>query len=485
MSPLLVTVLLSVHPIHPGLSDVHAEAVTPVMDRARAELDAVISKLKPHNVVTTAAYGSWFLPVVAVGGDLDFLGVVDLGVLPPEGVGEAAIQRIEALLLGLAQRPKGDPSMALLAVEGLDPQFKLVHRARAVELVERAAKGPSNVAYPLEGRQVPYSFPAGVVSLPLHPRAKYLSNAFNLDPREQANVREVSIQFFFTATAGGRKLLLQPLYGRAAAPIEMWRFVLEAAFQSPGDRASFAKVARPGFDDLARRAEYAAFMLMVADQEIEAGRAIKAVKRLAQTFLAVAPVVEVQARRRFQGEAASWLSGPAAVFDDLAAVAKIHAKAEKLGVEGAFRRSGDVARVVDGYLARLAKLEAGGLSATLMQVHTDGTAWARVAKAAKAKSVELAPKTEALREWSKTWHAMLAEASVRMVPVSGLQGEAVVIRAADLKGAPVPSWPLAPWRIEVRDLGAADPVRTIFSHEPRSAGWSRLRSALRSAPLQW
>ena len=278
MSLLLVSALLSVHPIHPGLSDVHSAAVEPVLSRAREELDTVVSKLKPHSVVATAAYGSWFLPVVAVGGDLDVLGFVDLGVLPPNEPGEAAVQRIEALLVGLGQRGgRADASLALLAVEGLDGTFRLQHRARAVELIERAAKGASNVAYPLAGRQVPYAFPAGVVSLPLHPRAKYISNRFALDPAKRANVREVSMQFFFTARVGERPLILQPLYGRAAAPIELWRFVLEAVFADVRQRARFAKVARGGFDEVGRRAEYGAFMLMVADLEIAGGRAVKAV----------------------------------------------------------------------------------------------------------------------------------------------------------------------------------------------------------------
>ncbi len=488
MSPMLVSVLLSVYPIHPGLSDVHSAAVTPVMTRAKAEVEAVVGPLKQHKLVTTAAYGSWFLPVVAVGGDLDFLGVVDIGDLPASGAGEAAVQRIEALLIGLGQRMgRADPSLTLLQVEGLDGDFKLTRRARAIELIEAAAKGPSNVAYPLKGRQVPYYFPPGVVSLPLHPRAKYLSNAFGLDPAKQANVREVSVQFFFVARANGKPLILQPLYGRAAAPIELWRFVLETAFASADDRARFSAIARPGFDDTARRAEYGAFMLMVADQEIGGKRAVKAVKRLAQAFLAIEPAIDAQTKRDFVRQAAQWLVGPSAIYDDLKAVAKIHAKAVKAGVEASFRQSGDVRRVVDGYISRLGKLKDGELQKLLMKVHSDPKAWAAVASAAKAKSKSTAPDMGKVRDWSRRLHSIYDAAGVRMVPVHGLEGDAVVIRRADLEGvsqASLPRWPIAPWRIEVREVPGADPVRRLFV-QLRTAGGKRLQDALKATPLRW
>lgn len=488
MSPMLVSVLLSVYPVNPGLSDVHSAAVTPVMVRARAEVEAVVGPLKQHELVTTAAYGSWFLPVVAVGGDLDFLGIVDIGELPPSGVGEAAVQRIEALLIGLGQRQgRSDPSLALLEVEGLDSTFKLTSRARAVELVERAAKGPSNVAYPLGGRKAPYSFPPGVVSLPLHPRARYLSNAFGLDPAKQANVREVSVQFFFVARANGKRLILQPLYSRAAAPIELWRFVLETAFASPADRARFSAVARPGFDDAARRAEYGAFMLMVADQEIEAKRAVKAVKRLAQSFISIEPAVDARTRRDFVRQAAMWLVGPSAVYDDLKAVAKIHAKAVKVGAERTFRQSGDVARVVDGYITRMGALKDGELQKLLMAVHSDPKAWSAVAEAAGARAGSTTPDMGKLRDWSRRLHGIYDAAGVRMVPVHGLEGDAVVIRRADLEGvseAALPRWPVAPWRIEVREVAGSGPVRRLFL-QLSTAGGARLRDALKAAPLRW
>ena len=516
----------TVYPISAVLVGEHADVVRPVMARARQEVEAVVAAVKaqgqPVSLAMTAAYGSWFLPLVRVGGDLDFLGVIHLGKLP-EGpdvrtASEAAIARIEAVLAGFYARRKAatDPSMALLAVEGLGDDGKLHNRGRALELVDavigQVAQGRGvDTAFPYKGRQAPYHFDPRLVSITVHPRAKYLSNRFNLEPKQTAHVREVSVQFFFVAEQGQRTVILQPLYARAASPIRLWRFVFETAFASPAERDQFAALAEPGFDLGVRRPNYGAFMLQIGGLEISGKRPIKAAKRLLQSFLMIEPALPEKTRRTFRQEVGGWLTSTAAALDDLAAVTHIHAKAAKVGAVAAFHASGDARRVLDGYAARMgAAAKAGQAGAADLESllplidavrpsdgKTEAARWDTVAAKAAELARKLGPPKNRLEHWQTVLGKAYHGAGCRMVPIAGLKEDRVVVparglTALGLDAKMLPAWPGGAYRFDVQPsdawtqlLGAQPsdgPVRHFFIRQSATtveqAGWQAMQRAL-------
>jgi hypothetical protein len=486
----------AVHPISPLLSAAHAPVIRAVLDRASAEVGAVATQTKAQ-VTATAAYGSWFLPHIVQGGDLDVLAVFDLGDAPS---GEALVRGVESVLGAFAQRKgRDDPTMALLAVEGLGPDGALEHRARAVALVDAALAaldqgvGPT-VSYPHGDRRAPYTYEPGHVSLPVHPRAKYLSNAFRPADPTAAHVREVSVQFFFVAHRGGKTVVLEPLYRKAASPIRIWRFLFETAFPDPASRDRFAAVAGAGLDLDLRRTEYGAFILTVAGMEIASGkRPIKGAKRLLQSFLMAEPALDPKVAAAFRAEIAQWLRGPAALLDDLDAVAGIFAKAARTGAEGAFRKSGDVERVLTAYEAALKPWapKVPGLAALtplIQAVRSAGpadraAAWKSLAKAGSDLARTAGPPRARLDHWFGLLSAVWRGAGVRMVPVVGTDESAVWVPDDAPKtlglDAKAITWGGA-WPIELSPKRGT-PVRHLFVRadvDPAAArAWAAMRAA--------
>ena len=486
----------AVHPISPLLSAAHAPTIRGVLDRVGAEVAAVAQQTKAQ-VTATAAYGSWFLPHVVQGGDLDVLAVFDLGDAPS---GEALVRGVESVLRAFAARKgRDDPSMALLAVEGLAADGALEHRAQAVTLVDAAlaaldkGQGPT-VSFAYGDRRAPYTYAPGHISLPVHPRAKYLSNAFRPAEPHAAHVREVSVQFFFVAHRGGRAVVLEPLYRKAAAPIRIWRFLFETAFPDPASRDRFAALAGAGVDLERSRTEYGAFILTVAGMEIASGsRPIKGAKRLLQSFLMAEPALDPKDAAAFHAEIAQWLRGPAALLDDLDAVAGIFAKAATTGAEGAFRQSGDVARVLTAYEAALKPLgpKVPGLAALtpLMEaVRQAGpadraAAWKALAHASSDLARDAGPPRARLDHWFSLLSGAWRAAGVRMVPVVGTDDTAVWVpddapEALGLDPKAI-TWSGA-WPIELSPRRGT-PVRHLFVRvdvDPAAAkAWAAMRAA--------
>ncbi len=427
------------------------------------------------------------------------LGLIDIGALTPDRAGaEAAVVRVEALLRGLkAEKGKGTTDLAILDVDGLDAAGQLESRARAVDQVAAMlagveAKKGTDLAFPYLGRQAPYHFAPGRVSLTVHPRAKCISDRFAVDAAIASPVREVSVQFFFVGHVGDHPVVLEPLYVRGASPIRIWRFVFETVFATPADRAAFAAVAGAGMTLDLRRAEYGAFILSIAGVEIEGGRALKAAKRLLQSFAVLEAALPAETAAAFRAEVGPWLRGPAAALDDLGAVASIFRKAAHVGVEGALRNAGTVEEVLAGYRARLARVKAPGvdalpglIDAVLKAGPVDrAAAWQALEDAAEAAARAVSPPRERLLHWAHTLDAAWRGAGVYMVPVHGLVDDAVMVPAAAvdhlrLKPSRV-TWPGA-WPLRVAPTPAVPPVRHLFvqaSTGPADeAGWAAMRRA--------
>ncbi|MCB9535027.1 MAG: hypothetical protein H6704_02095 [Myxococcales bacterium] len=490
-------------PIAPTLDARHADEVRPALAAADARLRAIVAgvaaKGVPLKVVTTGAYGSWFVPLVERGGDLDVLGLIDIGALTADRAGaEAAVGRVEALLRGLrAEKGKATTDLAVLDVDGLDAGGQLEDRRRAVAQVAAMlagvpAKKGTDLAFPYRGRQAPYHFAPGRVSLTVHPRAKCISDRFAVDAAVASPVREVSIQFFFVGHVGDHPVVLEPLYVRGASPIRIWRFVFETVFATPADRAAFAAVAGADLDLDLRRAEYGAFILSVAGAEIEGGRAMKAAKRLLQSFAVAEAALPADTAAAFRAEVGPWLRGPAATLDDLGAVASIFRKAAHVGVEGALRDAGTVKAVLAGYRARLARLKAPGVDALPGRIDAvlkagpvdRAAAWQALEDAAEAAAKAVGPPPERLLHWAQVLDDAWRGAGVYMVPVHGLVDGAVVVPAAAvdhlrLKPSRV-TWPGA-WPLRVAPTPAEPPVRHLFVQSSTgpsdAAGWAAMLRA--------
>lgn len=490
-------------PIAPTLDTRHAAEVRPALAAADARLRAIVAEVaaagRPLKVVTTGAYGSWFVPLVERGGDLDVLGLIDIGALSADRAGaEAAVARVEALLRALkAHKGKDGTDLAILDIDGLDAAGALEDRGRAVDQVAamlagvRARKG-TDLAFPYRDRQAPYHFAPGRVSLTVHPRAKCISDRFAVDPAIASPVREVSIQFFFVGHVGDHPVVLEPLYVRGASPIRIWRFVFETVFATPADRAAFAALAGADMALDLRRAEYGAFILSVAGVEIEGGRSLKAAKRLLQSFAVAEAALPPATAAAFRAEVGPWLRGPAAALDDLGAIASIHRKAAHVGVEGALRDAGTVQRVLAGYRARLAQVKAPGVEAlpglmdgVLKAGPVDrAAAWQALEDAAEAAARAVGPPRDRLVHWAQTLDAAWRGAGVYMVPVHGLVDGAVVVPAGAVDALRLkPSritWPGA-WPLRVAPTPDAPPVRHLFvrgSTGPSDeAGWAAMQRA--------
>lgn len=490
-------------PIAPTLDTRHAAEVRPALAAADARLRAIVAEVaaagQPLKVVATGAYGSWFVPLVERGGDLDVLGLIDIGALTPDRAGaDAAVTRVEALLQALKARKGRDaPDLAILDIDGLDPAGKLEARDRAVDQVAAMLAGVSarrgtDLTFPYRDRQAPYHFAPGRVSLTVHPRAKCLSDRFAVDPAIASPVREVSIQFFFVGRVGDHPVVLEPLYVRGASPIRIWRFVFETVFATPADRAAFAALAGADMDLDLRRAEYGAFILSVAGVEIEGGRALKAAKRLLQSFAVAEAALPPATAAAFRAEVGPWLRGPAAALEDLGAVASIHRKAAHVGVEAALRDAGAVQGLLAGYRARLAKVKAPGvealpglMDAVLRAGPVDrAAAWQALEDAAEAAARAVAPPPERLLHWAQALDAAWRGAGVYMLPVHGLVDGAVVVPAAAVEALHLkPSrvtWPGA-WPLRVTPTPDVPPVRHLFVRQSTgpadAAGWAAMQRA--------
>ncbi len=233
-----------------------------------------------------------------------------------------------------------------------------------------------------------------------------------------------------------------------------------------------------------RRAEYAAFMLMVADIEIGGGRATKAAKRLAQAFLAVEPAAPAQLKARVYQELGDILAGKGAAYDDLAAVAGIHAAAAEAKALAPFAKSGDVKRLADGYRARLGK-DDPEVARLLEQAAAGEDVWGKIKGHAKKKGAEHSPTRERLQALYDAIGGFLGEAGLHMHPVIGLEGDSVVLarKGFEALGVPDLKWPVAPWKYELRDSDAR-PVRKLYVRGP-GKGWAAMEAALKKAPLRW
>lgn len=493
----------------PTLDARHLPKIRPVMDRASAELSLVVDHVAVEHpsvsLAMTGVHGSWFLPLVELGGDLDVLGVIDLGTLPADGGADAAITRIEAVLRGFRRRgalPRVDTGMAMLQTQGIGEDGRMDRRADALALVERAIAGAdgagTEASYAVGERRVPYHFPPGVVSLTVHPRAKYLSNRFALEPAMATHVREVSIELIFLArTSSGHPLVLQPLYARGAAPIEAWTFIHGVMFDDPVARDRFAAwVLPPGFDLVERSVTYGAHMLEVARTELEGPRPIKAGKRLLQSWLMIEPGFPDEAAR-FRAELQAWLHGPAAELGDLAAFAGVLADAARAGAEQAFWDGGDLDRVLTGYRVRLRRLSvdlAGALDPLRARLEAVRgaepddrvAAWEALEAEARRAAVALGPGRDRLRYWADRLAARYAELGCRRLPVLDVREPLVRMPIAALEPAGLTRehvrWPGRTWRVEWVDHDEAEPLRTLHvrvaTTPEQQRAWERVSQAL-------
>ena len=127
--------------------------IQPSISRLESELGQVVRELRekgfPIDLASSGAYGSGFLRYVAVGRDLDYLAVVDLGSVEHEGSPERTIlDRVEAVLKTFARRmDRGgeDPGLIPFGVDGLGKKGGLEKRSlikvRLVEALNRLQQG--------------------------------------------------------------------------------------------------------------------------------------------------------------------------------------------------------------------------------------------------------------------------------------------------------------------------------------------------------
>ena len=444
------------HFVNPTLDARNARYVEKAMARAREEVEAVVraasTKSAPLRLESSAAYGSWFVPFVRVGADLDYMGIIDLGEVGPGPQGaDAAIARIEAFLKAFETRrsKQPDPTMAFLKSEGLDEHGRLVDRARAAQIVTEALTATLEdrgmiAKFDHNGQEIPYAFPAGQVSITVHPRAKYLSNQFETDDTVLSHVRELSLQFFFTLRVRAKladppkTLLLQPLYKRAGSPILLRRFIFETVFDRVEARDAFAAIAQRGFDLATRRPQYGAFILHVGRMEVRNGRALKAAKRVLQSYLVLADGLSPELKAAFEKGYGAWMSSPGVtVLADLVSVADIFESAAKKGAEAAFRNSGDLERLIERYRAALALIRRahpehadalGRLANELDAIERAApdqrvAAWQAVIESAGGLAKVLGPPLEGVSELATRLTSTLRAAGVFMVPVAGIQGD--------------------------------------------------------------
>jgi hypothetical protein len=480
---------LALHGFHPTLHDKHARVIQPTMDRAHAEVAEVVAHVPEVSLQSTAAYGSWFLPHVAVGGDLDFLAVVDLGTLSqdPAAAAQQAVSRIEAVMAVLEDRASDDPTLSLLRVDGLTDSGQVPERAQALSLVEDAVRGVeqggSEAAFAYKGEVAPYHIAAGVASLTMHPRALYISNTFALKPRRGTHVREVSVQLQFVATtAGGADLSFQPLYARAASPIRSWTMRYELMFADPDDRDWFFEhVLASDVEPAEQAVQYGSLMHRIASGEVKSARPMKAAKRLLQAYLMVAPALSHAHRTAFEREVGGWLESKAAQLDDLAVMATL---LEHAGTAATLWNA-ELEPVLAATLRQLRPLLAPDDHARLATV-SDARDWAAVHELAAELARTHGPARHRLDHWSARLGETYAELGCREVPIRGLEEQAVLVASEDLvaqglSADQLPAWPGPTWEINVVQTPPGPVVRTLYLRTPSpeaDALWAHIQATL-------
>lgn len=440
--------------------------IQPSISRLESELGQVVRELRekgfPIDLASSGAYGSGFLRYVAVGRDLDYLAVVDLGSVEHEGSPERTIlDRVEAVLKTFARRmDRGgeDPGLIPFGVDGLGKKGGLEKRSlikvRLVEALNRLQQGSALEVQLRDssGRMVPWLLPKGELVLPVSTKVFYFTNLARYREEMFQAIRTVSVELFFFVRIKDRDgdvhhLLIEPSHVKSGSRIILRNNQFFVVFPSPDRRRRLVKIV--GQESVVSdRVASGNDLLSAAERELAKGRIIKSLKRLYQARELLGPMFSDQELAPLDEQLKKWFQAPAAsVFNDLEEVAETISLSISSGHYKTFVAHESVDQTVKWYQSQCLKLSKNSADhRTLMlklydQLGRAGKsssveragAWEKVQALTDQLSREMGPPREAVAEWILRFKQRLAKAGIEKIPVAGSLGDRIFVLAEALE----------------------------------------------------
>ncbi len=313
----------------PGLSTRPMVSLEPAVRQVEARIAAWDKAFAaagiPVRRLFSGPYGSGFLRLNRKGMDLDYACVLDLGPFEPvhpEAMARAIRERIKAALEVVRdtnRRLLDTPALFVYARAGFDRMLRRVSAPRTLDVLARRlaqiqAKAGSQMFFEdRQGRRVAAQLLPFQVVLPVNVKLHAASHAVHYYPGMFRGLREVSVQFFFTAAIqtdeGPRFLNVCPLYEKGGRPIPFYDMMLTNVFLSREEAGRYLRRVRHLNAEEVLRLN-GPRLYRISQKEYRRGRFLKQLKRMHQYFNVSGGMWQPARRQAIEAGIRRWLWSP-------------------------------------------------------------------------------------------------------------------------------------------------------------------------------